>query len=258
MKYIIGLFIAFTGFYLASEHLNQKVDEYWDFVAFFVVFFGTAAVMLISRPAAPMKILFLRFSQKFFFSSTSLKKSANICWEVSLKREAIKGPKNIDEQILNDGLELISLGFSKEKITEILTQRYYQFENQLMLLSSWLKRNAKYPPAFGLAGTVLGLIHLMRGISSGIDSKETGLRMAVALVATFYGLIISNLVLNPLGEWLIEESKKDQQKSEMAIETIGLIMDGVNIVEIQERINSYLDPSDRLSALSFNTEAEAT
>ena len=90
MKYIIGLFIAFTGFYLASEHLNQKVDEYWDFVAFFVVFFGTAAVMLMSRPAAPLKILFFRFSQKFFFSSPSLKKSANTCWEVSLKREAIK------------------------------------------------------------------------------------------------------------------------------------------------------------------------
>ena len=98
----------------------------------------------------------------------------------------------------------------------------------------------------------------MRGISAGIDSKETGLRMAVALVATFYGLILSNLVLNPLGEWLIEEAKKDQQKAEMAIETVGLMMEGVNIVEVQERINSFLDPSERLTGLSFQAEAEAT
>jgi chemotaxis protein MotA len=258
MKYIIGLFIAFTGFYLASDHLGQKVIEYWDFVAFFVVMFGTSAVMLISRPATPFKSLMIKFSQKFFLGSSTLKKSASQCWEVSLKREPLKEARNIDEQILNDGLELMSLGFTKEKTTEILSQRYHQFENQMMLLSAWFKRNAKYPPAFGLAGTVLGLIHLMRGISAGIDSKETGLRMAVALVATFYGLILSNLVLNPIGEWLIEEAKKDQQKAEMAIETVGLMMEGVNIVEVQERINSFLDPSDRLNGLSFQAEAEAT
>ncbi len=258
MKYSIGLFIAMTGFYLASEHLGQKMSEYWDFVAFFVVVFGTTAVMVISRPATPFKHIFLRFFQKFFLGSQNHKKAADQCWEVCLKRESIKEPKAIEEQILNDGLELISLGFEKEKTIDILSQRYHQYENQMMLLSAWLKRNAKYPPAFGLAGTVLGLIHLMRGISAGIDSKETGLRMAVALVATFYGLLLSNLVLNPLGEWLIEEAKKDQQKAEMAIEAIGLMMENVNIVEIQERINSFLDPSDRLSGLNFQAEAEAT
>lgn len=258
MKYSIGLFIAMTGFYLASEHLGQKISEYWDFVAFFVVVFGTTAVMVISRPATPFKHIFLRFFQKFFLGSQNHKKAAEQCWEVCLKRESIKEPKAIEEQILNDGLELISLGFEKEKTIDILSQRYHQYENQMMLLSAWLKRNAKYPPAFGLAGTVLGLIHLMRGISAGIDSKETGLRMAVALVATFYGLLLSNLVLNPLGEWLIEEAKKDQQKAEMAIEAIGLMMENVNIVEIQERINSFLDPSDRLSGLNFQAEAEAT
>ena len=151
MKYIIGLFIAFTGFYLASEHLGQKVSEYWDFVAFFVVMFGTSAVMLISRPATPFKSLMIKFSQKFFLGSSTLKKSASQCWEVSLKREPLKEARNIDEQILNDGLELMSLGFTKEKTTEILSQRYHQFENQMMLLSAWFKRNAKYPPAFGLA-----------------------------------------------------------------------------------------------------------
>jgi hypothetical protein len=88
-------------------------------------------------------------------------------------------------------------------------------------------------------------------------SKETGLRMAVALVATFYGLLISNLVLNPLGEWLIEELKKDEVKAEISIETIGLIMDDANMVEIQEKLNSYLDVSERIHSLEFNIAAEA-
>ncbi len=258
MKYTISLFIAFTGFYLASEHLGQKIGEYWDFVAFFVVIFGTIAVLLMSRPVTSFKSLLSLFFQKFISGSPSIKKYAQNCWEVSLNKEPLKDPRTIEEQLLNDGLELVSLGFSKEKTLDILEQRYHHFENQLMLLSAWLKRNAKYPPAFGLAGTVLGLIHLMRGISTGIDSKETGLRMAVALVATFYGLILSNLFLNPMGEWLIEEAKKDQQKCEMALETIGMLMDGVNIVEAQERLNSFLNPDERLNNLGFQTEATAT
>jgi len=76
-------------------------------------------------------------------------------------------------------------------------------------------------------------------------------------VATFYGLVISNLVLNPLGEWLTEETKKDQMKSEMCIETIDLIIEGANIIELQERINSYLDPSERLNSLNLEGAAEA-
>jgi chemotaxis protein MotA len=257
MKYIVGLFIALVGFYAASEHLGQKMHEYWDFVAFFVVIFGTVAVLFISQPATSMKNLFIRFSQKFIFGSPGMKKTAEKCWDVANKREPIQDPKTIEDRLLNDGLELISLGFDRNKTKEILAHRYFLYENQMQLLASWFKRTAKYPPAFGLAGTVLGLIHLMRGISTGIDSKETGLRMAVALVATFYGLVISNLVLNPLGEWLTEESKKDQMKSEMCIETIDLIIEGANIIEMQERINSYLDPTDRLNSLSVEGAAEA-
>jgi chemotaxis protein MotA len=257
MKYTIGLFVASIGFYLASEHLKQGLTAYWDYVAFFVVIFGTLAVLVITKPAASMKNILFRFLHKFFIGSPNGKKAANQCWEVAQTRQMIPRPRFIEEQILNDGLELLSLGFKKETAIDILSQRYHHYENQMMLISAWFKRNAKYPPAFGLAGTVLGLIHLMRGISAGIDSKETGMRMAVALVATFYGLIISNLFLNPIGEWLIEEAKKDQHKAEMAIETVGLMFEQANSVETQERINSFLDPQERLSNLNLGEELGA-
>lgn len=52
-------------------------------------------------------------------------------------------------------------------------------------------------------GTVLGLVNLMRGISAGLDAKDTGVQMAVALVATFYGLIFANLIVNPAGEAIL-------------------------------------------------------
>lgn len=245
MKYVIGLFISVVGFILASKHLNQDIKEYWDFVAFFVVVLGTFAVLLITFPAVPASFLFRRFFQKFLVPSHTLKKHGEICLSYVMERKTQKS-QSIEIKLLNDGMELLSLGFKREKIIELLSQRFEVYTTKLNTLTSWLKRGAKYPPAFGLAGTVLGLIHLMRGISTGIDTKETGIRMAVALVATFYGLLISNLLLNPLGEWLQEEIKRDQLKAEMSINAVILMLESASYVEAQETLNSYLSGSEKL------------
>ena len=246
MKYIIGLFISTVGFFLASQHLEQDVHAYWDYVAFTVVVLGTFAVMMITFPAAPMKILALRFAQKFFLPSRSVKKHVHACFEVYRTRKPFSSSSSIEEKLINDGLEMHELGFTQEQIKEIISQRFEIYSKRINMLSAWMRRGAKYPPAFGLAGTVLGLIHLMRGVSAGIDAKETGVRMAVALVATFYGLILSNLLLNPLGEWLHEEIKRDEIKAEASLQTILLIVSRAQIIEAQEVLNSFLMGSERI------------
>jgi chemotaxis protein MotA len=240
MKYVVGLFIAIVGFVLATKHLNQGIDAYWDYVAFFVVVLGTFSVMMITFPAAPIKLLVLRFAQKFFMPSVSVKKHIENCYEVFTSRRVKGKPTSIEEKLLADGLEMISLGFSHERIMDVLSLRFEGYAKRINMISAWFRRGAKYPPAFGLAGTVLGLIHLMRGISTGIDPKETGIRMAVALVATFYGLLISNLFLNPVGEWLHEEVKRDEIKAEASLRTVSLILENANVVEAHEMLGSLM------------------
>jgi chemotaxis protein MotA len=245
MKYIVGLFIAVIGFVLASNHLHQGLMAYWDFVAFSVVILGTFAVMLITFPAAPIKLLITRFSQMFFLSSHSVKKHVDKCLGVYRTRRFDGRTTNIEDAMIKDGLEMMSLGFSNDRINEILSRRFETYSKRINLLSAWFKRGSKYPPAFGLAGTVLGLIHLMRGISDGIDTKETGVRMAVALVATFYGLLISNLLLNPIGEWLQEEIKRDEMKAEASLQLINLMVSGANLVEAHEMMSSFLSDGEK-------------
>ena len=256
MKYLFGITFALYGYYMANAHLEQSLGDYWDSVAFYVVLFGTISVLIITFPSDSLKALTRAFAGKFFKLSDSLFVSANRCAGVATSGQPMKTIKSFEDGLLNDGVELISLGFSRDDIEEILFQRYQNYNRKINLLVGWLKRNSKYPPAFGLSGTVLGLIHLMRGISIGIDAKEVGIRMAVALVATLYGLIISNLVLNPLGEWLAEELKRDEVKAEMAIQSILSLKENSNVLEVQEMLNSYLDPSRRLNlvAQSLSTE----
>lgn len=250
MKYLSGLLIAVAGFYFAGSHLNQTLGDFWDFVAFFLVLFGTIPVLSISFPSTSVSELMGKFFHKAVRGSGSIRDCANKCAQSVSTSVPLVKPLFIEEQLLNDGLELISLGFTKDKIEELLSQRYQNYAGKITLLSQWFKRNSKYPPAFGLMGTVLGLIHVMRGISNGLETKEVGVRMAVALVATLYGLIVSNLILNPIGEWLLEELKKDHIKAEMAILSIINLKEDANLLEIQELLNSYLEPKNRLDLIS--------
>lgn len=247
MKYVIGLFIATVGFLLATQHLQQGPEAYWDYVAFFVVVLGTFAVMLITFPAAPMGLLFKLFRQKFLFGGSSIKSHARKCFDSIQSKNNFKKAGTIEEKLFNDGLELLSLGFSPELIQDLISQRFEVYSKRVNMLAAWFRRGSKYPPAFGLAGTVLGLIHLMRGVSQGIDPKETGIRMAIALVATFYGLLLSNLLLNPIGEWLQEEIKRDEMKAEISLRSIMLVQRNADIIEVQEVLNSFLSEDEKLS-----------
>ncbi len=245
MKYIIGLFMSFLGFYFAADHLNQDFSEFWDVVAFSVVVIGTAAAMLITFPAAPVMLMVRRFAQKFFLPSRSVKKHAEFCFEAYSRRLQKIKSTSIEEKLISDGLELNRLGFDKETIEDIISQRFEIYSKRISMLANWFKRCAKYPPAFGLAGTVIGLIHLMRGLSAGADAKELGIRMAVALIATFYGILLSNLFLSPLGEWLSEELHKDEIKAEMSLRLVLMIKKNANPVEVQEVLNSFLSNSEK-------------
>ena len=257
MNFIIGFLFAVIGLVAASMHLNQGISNYWDFVAFSVVFGGTLSVLTITRPKMKVKILFENFVTYLFGMKKDKLQFVKRCFRtVSDQALPEADVKKIEDKIISDGLEMIELGFDKEKIEDILADRYLAYKKTIVSISAWIKRCAKYPPAFGLGGTVLGLIHLMKGISAGADPKETGVRMAVALVATFYGLLFSNLVLNPISEAITEKLKADEELVEVGIKTVLMIKEQFNLIECQETLNSYLgDEAEKINFMSATPEA---
>jgi chemotaxis protein MotA len=150
---------------------------------------------------------------------------------------------------MTDGTELIALGFDHSKIHSILSERIYQWGERKQRVANSIRSLAKYPPAFGLVGTVLGLVSLMRSISDGASSSEAGVRMAVALVATLYGLLTANLILNPAGENILKSVNEEKKAAEIALEAILMAAQGVNLLEAQEVLNSHVGPDDRINIL---------
>jgi chemotaxis protein MotA len=108
-------------------------------------------------------------------------------------------------------------------------------------------------PAFGMIGTVLGLIAMMRKLD---DPSHIGEAMAVAFIATFYGVTFSNLVLLPLGGRLDTLSKKELYLKEIIMEGVISIQKGDSPMITEDKLKSFLQPtvSSKLSAGSKEKE----
>lgn len=99
-----------------------------------------------------------------------------------------------------------------------------------------------FAPAMGMIGTVIGLVQMLQSLD---DPSAIGPAMAVALITTFYGAILANLVFNPMAGKLKTRSKEEILGKEMMLEGILCISKGENPRIIEEKLNSYLPPKIR-------------
>lgn len=266
MAFIVGFLIATLSLVASIYHLGQTAASYYDFVGVTMVLGGTIAVAVIMMPWQLKKEIKYRLTQLIVKKDVPHKDLLEDCVEYC--HQLSKGNygfqvtvEGTHGKILKDGAELIQLGFKPENIESVLKERLYQHVERAKTVGSTFKSLAKYPPAFGLAGTVLGLVHLMRGVSDGMSPQETGVRMAIALVATFYGLLVANLLVSPVGEAIFKNATEDEKLGEIALQTVLLAAERVNLLETQEMLNSYVDESDRVDMFTkfsdFESESES-
>lgn len=254
----IGILIALSAFIASISHLNQSATNYFDFVALFVVAGGTIAVGVVLTPWSMRRDLLHGVKDLFVKEGTNYEGVLTDCLYV-LKDTPLQYDKPVNhlhEQILKDGLEMVQLNIEVPKILMILQERVTHYVKRRKKVANAIRSLAKYPPAFGLMGTVLGLVNVMRGVSNGIDGKQTAMEMAIALVATMYGLFVSNLLLNPAGELIIKRINEEEAYGEIAISTINLLAEKSSLLEAQELLNSYVPVEHRVNLLeSFSGAA---
>lgn len=134
---------------------------------------------------------------------------------------------------------------SDDELSEVLSKRieiqheFYRKENNTF------KVLGKFPPAFGLIGATLGMISLLQGLGSPDAFEKLGPSMSVALTATFWGLLLANMVLIPIGEKLSLASDQDLIIRRIVCDGILLLKEKKHPILVEEFLNSYLSPKDR-------------
>lgn len=160
---------------------------------------------------------------------------------LSLEREVTQ----VEDTFLKQGLQLVADGTDPEIVKSILT---VQLEQQMVRhdrVAKGLEAGGGYAPTVGIIGAVLGLISVMGHLHEGVEKIGPGI--AVAFVATIYGLVLANLFLFPMASKLRLRSEEEMLIREVILEGILSIQAGDNPRIIEERLKAFLSQEDRLN-----------
>lgn len=228
---------------------------FWDLASLFITVFGSLFALIISFPFDVIKRLPATLKNAFIDKQVSpgnlivqfveLSKKARREGLLSLEDE-ISG---IEDDFFKSGMQLVVDGIEPETINEILELEIEEMEKRHQSGISILKSWASLAPAFGMIGTLIGLIQMLAKLS---DQSQLGKGMSIALITSFYGAVLGNLIFTPLANKLEVKSGEEASRREMMIEGILSIQSGVNPRIIEDKLKSYLSPEERLKLAKDN------
>ena len=240
---LVGVF-AGVGLVLASILMNSGLDLFINIPSAMIVLGGTLAATLIAFPINEvMKVmgLFLRvFMVKKSDQYQLIETMVNIC-NVARKGGvlAIESKlKEIDNSFLKKGLELTVDGKDEATVNVLLKREVKQLQNAHKDGWEIFNQMGAFAPAFGMVGTLIGLIQMLSDLS---DVSTVGPKMAIALITTFYGAVLANLVFIPMTVKLKRRSASEALEMQLILEGIGYIRKGVNPRFMQDVLENYLD-----------------
>ncbi len=162
------------------------------------------------------------------------------------RREGIlaleEGLEDLEDEFMKTGLRLVVDGTDGAVIRTILESEMDQVEARHMVYINVMTQWAGYAPGFGMIGTVLGLIGMLRNLE---DKSSLGPNMAVALVTTLYGSLLANWIIGPMAQKLINQNSQEMRIKEMIIEGVLSIQAGDNPRILALKLLTYLDPKSR-------------
>lgn len=145
----------------------------------------------------------------------------------------------LPDAYLGKGISLIVDGTNPELIRDIMeTEMLHRYESQKKQIKFWQDFGA-YAPAWGMVGTLIGLINMMK--SMGNDSSAIGSGMSLALITTLYGSIIANWICIPIARKLEKKSDAEYTMREIIVEGVLSIQAGENTRIIKEKVKAILD-----------------
>ncbi|GAU08386.1 motility protein A [Desulfoplanes formicivorans] len=242
---IIGILLAF-GLVLGA--IGKSILLFFNIPSLLIVVGGTIGATLINYPLGHVLGVMGVIKNTIF---SKLESPAEIIeqfmdYAKRARREGILSLepviKEIDDEYLKKGLQLTVDGLEPEIIRDILETEIAYLEERHGNGAEVVSVMGAFAPALGMIGTVIGLILMLQTMN---DPSTIGPSMAVALITTFYGAVLSNLVFNPLAGKLRLRSKEEVLIREMILEGVLSISKGENPRIIQEKLNSYLPPKSR-------------
>jgi chemotaxis protein MotA len=234
------------------------IGTYYDLASIFCTVGGSFGAMLLQYGMKDMIKIFQIMGRCFRVPNFRAIDLVDKLYEFSEKarREGILSLEEViqdlDDKFMQQGLRLVVDGTDAEVIRTLmeneLTKMNERHAHWMKVLDNW----SKIAPGFGMLGTVLGLIAMLKNLE---DKSRIGPNMAVALVTTFYGAIMANLLFQPMLGNLLDQDGEETTVREMIIEGVLSIQAGDNPRILLVKLASYLAPGPKKALLDkYKTE----
>jgi chemotaxis protein MotA len=248
--------LLFGGLFVAGFLLRGNAALFFNATALGIVICGTLGAMFLCYPAGDLHAALLVTRNLYRDPPPTSDEVIHTMIEVALHTrtggvlalEAVGGRSTIS--FLKRALALLVDGLKDEELTEILHAEMAYFRQRRAQIERMFRQAAVFAPAFGVAGSVVGLIDMLSGISDPGVILQT---IPLALTSPLYGIVLANSVLFPIAEGVHAKTQKELLIQKLIADGVLIIRREPNPRRLAIKLESFLTPSARaLENLSLN------
>lgn len=241
---LLGLIIGVTGILAGQLLEGGGLSIMFQGAAFVIVFGGTLGAVLVQCPAK-IFVTAIRMGRWAFVPPVLQSQELIVHlteWSAQARKDGILALEphiaEVDDPFLKKGLQILVDGNSSEKIREVLDVDIHTWEQLHWQSARVWEAAAGYSPTIGIIGAILGLMQVMQNLS---EPSKLGSGIAVAFVATIYGVAFANLLFLPIANKLKSHIMQQAELHEMVVDGLVGIANGDNPRLIKTKLQSYLD-----------------
>lgn len=250
MATVLGIICGVCLIVLGISRNGTPPDIFYNPSGLAIVLGGTIAATFVSFPLNEVIRAFRSYLVVFKSGTHDYVKATQQMVNV-IKNYNINGIRELESEtnrprklwIFNDGVKMLLNGYNKEETRIVLEDQVRWQMNREQKQYQLFGAMAKFAPAFGMIGTLIGLIQMLITMNEGPEKVGTGL--AIALTTTFYGLVLANLFFNPISEKIREQAENNLLLETMEIEGVMILYDNENYVLARDKLSAYISASNR-------------
>ena len=219
-----------------------------DVPSLIMVIGGTFTTMFFCYPVGYLKGLVGTAKKAFFNKSQSLETLIDelVSYAEIARRDGILSLENktkeIEDPFVVAGIQMAVDGTDPELIESVMTAELENLMDRHDIGKGLMDTIGKYGPAFGMIGTLVGLVIMLQNMD---DPSKIGPGMAVALLTTLYGAMVSNAIAGPVSDRLSRRSAEEIMIKTVIIKGVMSIQSGDNPRIVEQKLKTYLPPSKR-------------
>lgn len=239
------------GITFSDNGMNMSLlQNFLDGPSIFIVIGGTVFALLIAFPLDSfkvipkhMKIIFNKYRRdpfEYVEILTDLSREARKKGLLALEDKAL----SFEDEFLKESVLLIVDAIEAEKLKKRFEQKLSYIDRRNAEERKVYEMGAALAPAFGMIGTLIGLVNMLKAMNLEDGPETLGINMSVALITTFYGTVLANCFFVPVANKLEIAQEKDMLLKEMIVEGVISIKEGENPKFIEEKLLNFLEQKE--------------